>query len=113
MQQDKRPLFTLTVEEYKELNKTIQIDRSYLIQAPEPTNKEQRDIVFIDEARVITGYKLSTIYSKVSRREIPVLSTGRPLTFSREELTNWIKAGRPSVAEMMAELFVNEQNKKK
>lgn len=113
MQQDKRPLFTLTVEEYKELNKTIQIDRSYIIQAPEPTNKEQRDIVFIDEARVITGYKRSTIYSKVSRREIPTLSTGRPLTFSREELTNWIKSGRPSIAEMMANIFINDQKTKK
>ena len=113
MHQDKRPLFTLTVEEYIELNKTIQLDRSYIIQPPEPVEREQSDIIYFDEAQNLAGYKASTMYSKVSRREIPVLSTGRPLTFSREELTNWIKAGRPSVAEMMAELFVNEQNKKR
>ena len=110
---ENRLLFSLTVEEFKELSKTINIDRSYIVQAPERVEKELRDIVFIDEARVITGYKLSTIYSKVSRREIPTLSTGRPLTFSREELTNWIKSGRPSIAEMMANIFINDQKTKK
>lgn len=102
MLDEKRPLYTLTVEEFKELSKMINIDRSCIVQAAECVEKELRDIVFIDEARVITGYKLSTIYTKVSRREIPTLLKGRPLTFSREELTNWIKAGRPTIAEMKA-----------
>ncbi len=107
-----RPLFTLTVEEFVELNKTIAVDNSYLYQAPQHPETESTDIVFIDKAMVVTGYKASTIYSKVSRREMPVISSGRPLTFSREELIEWMKKGRPTVAEMMADAFINNPNKK-
>lgn len=113
MQQDERPLFSLTVDEFKELSKTIAVDCSYLIQPPAPEEKEPRDIIFIDEVMVLTGYKDSTIYSKVSRKEIPVVSYGRPLTFSKAEILTWMKSGKPTVAEMMAEELMNEQKNKK
>ena len=113
MLDEKRHLYTLTIEEFKELSKIIAIDISYLIQPPAPIEKEPRDVIFIDEVKVLTGYKESTIYSKVSRREMPVISYGRPLTFSKEETLNWMKAGKPTVAEMMAAVLMNEQKYKK
>ncbi|MDB3907803.1 hypothetical protein N9355_10065 [Crocinitomicaceae bacterium] len=113
MLDEKRPLYTLTIEEFKELSKIIAVDISYLIQPPTPEEREPRDVIFIDEVMVLTGYKESTIYSKVSRREMPVISYGRPLTFSKEEILNWMKSGKPTVAEMMAEVLMNEQKNKK
>ena len=53
----------------------------------------------------LTGYKASTIYSKVCRGEIPTISTGRPLTFSKNEILQWMKSGRPSLTEMKANLL--------
>jgi predicted DNA-binding transcriptional regulator AlpA len=92
---------------------TIAVDCSYLIQPPARVEQEPRDVIFIDEVIVLTGYKESTIYSKVSRREIPVLSYGRPLTFSKAEILNWMKTGKPTVSEMMAEVLMNEPKKKR
>jgi predicted DNA-binding transcriptional regulator AlpA len=113
MQQDERPLFTLTVEEFRELSTTIAVDNSFLYKASEPNKKEQSDIIYLDEVIQLTGYKESTVYTKVCRKEIPVISTGRPLAFSREEIIQWMKDGRPTVAEIIAKEFSNLKNKKR
>lgn len=111
---EKRPLYTLTVGEFRELNKVIAFDVSHLIQPPVPIEKAESDILFIDEITQLTGYKESTVYTKVCRREIPVMSYGRPLTFSKKEILNWMKSGKPTVAEMKAkELMNNSQNGKR
>jgi predicted DNA-binding transcriptional regulator AlpA len=112
MHKDVRPLYTLTVEEFKELSKTIALDHSYLLKPDETVQEPKSDIIYLDEVIRLTGYKESTVYSKVCRKEIPVISTGRPLAFSREEILQWMKDGRPTVAEMLAIEF-NLKNKKK
>ena len=53
-------------------------------------------------AKTSTNLKLKSIYSKVSRLEMPALTRGRPLMFSRSELEKWMKNGKPSVPETMA-----------
>ncbi len=113
MHKDVRPLYTLTVEEFKELSKTIALDHSYLLKPDETVQEPKSDIIYLDEVIRLTGYKESTVYSKVCRKEIPVISTGRPLAFSREEILQWMKDGRPTVAEMLAIEFTNLKNKKK
>lgn len=113
MQEDKRPLFTLTVEEFMELNKTIKVDRDYIERPPVKTEVSKPDIIYSDEAAEITNYTKSTLYSKVNRGEIPYLSGGKPLTFSRAQLQDWMHKGRPTVAEIMAEEFNKLKNKKK
>lgn len=113
MLDEKRHLYTLTIEEFKELSKIIAADVSHLIQPTTPEEKEPKDVIFIDELIALTGYKESTIYSKVSRREIPVMSYGRPLTFSKQEILDWMKSGKPTVAEMLASALMNEQKNKK
>lgn len=113
MHKDLRPLYTLTVDEFKELSKTIAIDYRYLIKPDENVQEPKSDIIYLDEVIRLTGYKESTVYSKVCRKEIPVISTGRPLAFSREEILKWMMDGRPTVSEMIAKEFMNLKNKKK
>jgi hypothetical protein len=64
----------------------------------EPTELE--DTIGMEDARKITGLKEKSIYSKVCRLEIPTITRGRPLMFSRAELQLWMKIGRPTVVEM-------------
>jgi excisionase family DNA binding protein len=45
----------------------------------------------IDLAIEITGYSKSTIYNKVSKKELPVHRNGK-LYFSRNELVEWMKS---------------------
>jgi hypothetical protein len=51
------------------------------------------------EPETVTG----TVYNKINRQEMPVLSRGQPLTFSRKDLQHWIRNGRPTLAEMKVE----------
>jgi predicted DNA-binding transcriptional regulator AlpA len=62
--------------------------------------QEPDDTIGIDEAAKVTGLKEKSIYSKVSRLQIPSLTRGRPLMFSRSELQLWMRIGRPTIAEM-------------
>ncbi|MFN6039976.1 MAG: hypothetical protein ACK452_16020 [Bacteroidota bacterium] len=60
----------------------------------------QDDTIGIEEAVKVTGLKEKSIYSKVSRLQIPSITRGRPLLFSRAELQLWMKLGRPTIAEL-------------
>jgi predicted DNA-binding transcriptional regulator AlpA len=102
MQGDNRPLYSLTVEEFRELSRMIAEDNIILLSPSEPKEKTQSDILYLEDVKQLTGYKDSTVYSKVCRKEIPVISSGRPLSFSRAEITQWIIDGRPTIAEMKA-----------
>ncbi|WP_299244117.1 helix-turn-helix domain-containing protein [uncultured Aquimarina sp.] len=95
-----KPLYTLTVGEYMELNRTIfkqQLQELLSNQGELVPQTTERDIIFIDEACELTGYSKPTMYSKISRLEIPVLSKGKPLTFSKQGLIEWIHQGKPNV----------------
>lgn len=96
-----KPLYTLTIEEFTELNRQIvrqQLQEFHFFLGT-PKQKPDQDIIFIEEACELTGYSKPTMYSKISRYEIPVLSRGKPLTFSKEELIQWIRDGKPGVME--------------
>ena len=104
-----KPLYTLTVEEYIDLNKKIfseEADRIINIKLDQlKFNKSDDDVIFIDEAVELTGYKKSSIYSKVCKFEIPVLSRLRPLTFSKKALLQWITDGKPNVISLNAKAY--------
>jgi predicted DNA-binding transcriptional regulator AlpA len=102
-----KPLYTLTIAEFLELTRkavTEQAEKLLSInkERTSPDKTDKPDIIFIDEVRELTGLKKSTIYSKVSRFEIPVISRRKPLTFSRTDILQWIKDGKPTVAETAA-----------
>ena len=56
---------------------------------------EQPDqLLTIHEAAEFLKLTVPTMYSKVAKGEIPVMKRSKRLYFSKQELTDWIKAGR-------------------
>jgi excisionase family DNA binding protein len=47
----------------------------------------------IHEASAVLNLSVPTIYSKVSKRELPVMKRGKKLYFSNKELAAYLKAG--------------------
>jgi excisionase family DNA binding protein len=113
MKNDKRPLFTLTVEEFVELNQSMKTETYNSSMNSQRNERDKPDIIYVDEVVALTGYTRKTIYTKVSRSEMPVISSGRPLTFSRKQLNEWMAKGRPSIAEMIADDYMNNKNQRK
>ena len=113
MIENSRNVFTLTVDEFKEVSKSVLMDFIDLLkQQVHKEDKESIDVLSIDDVSKITGYKLSTIYTKISRKEMPVLSNRRPLLFSRNAILKWIKSGRPSESERIANEFIINKKKR-
>ncbi len=101
MSNELKPLYALTVEEFTELNRQIvkrEVQDALLHQGQSKPRADQ-DIIFMDEACELVGYTKPTMYSKISRYEIPVLSRGKPLTFSKKALIQWIHEGKPNVVD--------------
>ena len=105
MDQDK-PLYTLTVGEFKSLLKnTIQEE---LTEAVHYVSTEERaEVIYINEVINLTGLKKATIYTKVSKMEMPVLSRNRPLSFLRTDIVEWMENGRPNHLEVLATKHLN------
>ena len=113
MIENSRNVFTLTVEEFKEVSKLVLADLIDLLkQKVQIEDKESNDIISIHDVSIMTGYKLSTIYTKLSRKEMPVLSSRRPLLFSKNAISEWINSGRPSESERIANEFKINKKKK-
>ncbi|MDX2359559.1 MAG: helix-turn-helix domain-containing protein [Crocinitomicaceae bacterium] len=99
-----KPLYTLTVEEYKEVTRGLFCELVKELKNDSERNKVDskpvEDIIFLEEAARMTGYRKSTIYSKVCRFEIPVFSKGKPLMFSRKAILEWLESGKPSIIDV-------------
>ena len=106
-----KPIYSLTVGEYLELNKKIFANEADRIinnyQNKQGGHNSTKDIIFIDEVKKLTSYKKSTIYSKVCRFEMPVISKRRPLTFSRKDIIDWLKEGKPNVIDQEAKDYLS------
>jgi len=61
----------------------------------EKTN--QRRLVKIEDAEIITGYKKKYIYYLTHHNSIPFHKVGHSIRFDPDELDAWMRAGRPSV----------------
>lgn len=112
MSKNEDHLFTLTVEEYKELNRKIfqELGNDLLSKVnsdKEPQVKEN-DTIFVKEVMELTGYKAATVYSKVCRYEMPVVSRRKPLTFSKKAIMKWMESGKPNLIEMGSTNYLNQ-----
>ena len=58
----------------------------------------QDELLSISQAAKFLNLSVPTLYSKVSRKEIPVNKQGKRLYFYKAELAQWIKAGRKKTA---------------
>ncbi|GGB64698.1 hypothetical protein GCM10007424_00750 [Flavobacterium suaedae] len=66
----------------------------------EPHSEEE--LLTITEAAKFLNLSVATLYSKVSRNEIPVCKKGKRLYFLKSELTAWIQSGKiPTNEEIM------------
>ena len=111
-EQNSKPLCSLTIGEYIALNKKIFSEEAekLLQERPGENSKEAPgDIIFIDDVIQLTGYRKSTLYAKVSRCEIPVLSRRKPLTFSQKAILQWLKEGKPDVPDQEANTYLNRK----
>lgn len=65
-----------------------------IIERISPTEENQNELLNIQEASKLLNLSVSTIYSKVCKREIPVNKQGKRFFFFRHELMQLIKSGR-------------------
>ena len=79
----------------------------------EPTDHPEQ-LLSIQQAAEFLSLSVPTLYSKVSKSELPVMKRGKRLYFSRTELMEYIKEGRKkSNAEIEAEAEAYLTDKKK
>lgn len=111
-----KPLFSLTIGEFIDLSKKVYLEESKNIinnlQNNSISEKLESDIIFIDEVSQLTNYKKTTIYSKVCRFEMPILSRRKPLTFSRQAIIDWIKSGKPNTIDQEADDYFNSKRRR-
>ena len=78
----------------------------------QPT-QPQEELLTIQQASELLNLSVPTLYSKVSKGELPVMKRSKRLYFSRTELIEYLKAGkRKSSAEIEAEADAYLSNKK-
>lgn len=83
----------ITSDDIRDVIQT-ELERFFYSFNPSIAPKNLEEIGGIDLAISVTGLARATIYSKVSRREIPHSKRGKRLYFSRSELIQWIAAGK-------------------
>ncbi len=57
-------------------------------------NQVNSELITIKQAAEFLSLSVPTIYSKVSKGELPFMKVSKRLYFSREDLTSYIKSGR-------------------
>lgn len=84
------------------------------VQNNNPTTDQPEQLLTIQEAAEFLSLTVPTIYSKVSKGELPVMKRSKRLYFSRTELLEYLKDGRKkSNAEIEAEAKAYLLNNKK
>jgi len=92
---DKTVLISLPIEDLQ----TVIIDcvnsclRNNKQESKPPTDQPEQ-LLTIQQAAEFLSLTVPTIYSKVSKREIPVMKRSNRLYFSRTELIEYLKEGR-------------------
>lgn len=99
---------TMLTKEVSELKRLI-IQK----QDKQPTEPAER-LLTVQEAAEFLSLSVPTIYSKVSRKELPVMKRSKRLYFSNLDLMEYLKEGRNKTnAEIQAEAEAYLSNNKK
>lgn len=61
---------------------------------PPKSQEKNKDLLTVEDAAKFLSLTTPTIYSKVSKGELPFMKRSKRLYFSREELTSYIKGGK-------------------
>lgn len=99
----------------KMLTKEVSELKRLLIEKQEhPPTEQPEQLLTIQEAAEFLSLAVPTMYSKVSKGELPVMKQGKRLYFSSTELMEYIKEGRKkSNAEIEQEAEAYLSNNKK
>ena len=79
-----------------------------------PTSELPENPIPIQESAQLLGLTVPTMYSKVSKGEVPVTKRGKRLYFFRSELLSYLKEGRKktnSEIEAEAEAYLSKAKK--
>lgn len=68
--------------------------KDLLLKSKPAQSPETSDLLTVGQAATFLSLSVPTIYTKVSRKEIPVNKRGKRLYFSKQELYVWIKLGK-------------------
>jgi len=71
-----------------------ELKRLFLKTSEQISTTSSEQLLTVQEAAKFLNLTVPTIYSKVSKGELPVMKRSKRLYFSREELTNYVKQGR-------------------
>jgi excisionase family DNA binding protein len=83
-------------------------------QRTEQPQPETDQLLTIQQVADFLSLSVPTIYGLVSKAEIPCMKRGKRLYFSKDEIKNWIKAGRKkTLAELDSEADDYLLNQKK
>lgn len=90
-----------------------EVQSEYHLIKVEPTDQLER-LLTITEASEFLNLTVPTIYSKVSKGELPVMKRSKRLYFSRSELLEYLKQGRKksfTEIEQEAEAYLSNNKK--
>ena len=91
-----------------------QLKELLLSSKKQPTTEKTEKFLTVKEVSEFLNLAVPTIYSKVSRNEIPYYKKGKRLYFSRAEIMDYLKEGRSkSNEEIQADADVFLSNNKK
>jgi excisionase family DNA binding protein len=77
------------------------------------SDEPQEKLLSVQEAAEFLHLTVPTVYSKVSRGELPVMKRSKRLYFSRDELVNYVKEGRrKTIAEIEKQELSDLMSKK-
>ena len=96
--------------------KLEKIEELLLEKREQETNEQSETFLNIQEAAKFLNLTVPTVYSKVSKRELPCMKRGKKLYFSSLSLTQYIKEGRKKSndeIEADAESFLKNKGGKK
>lgn len=92
-------------------HKLSNIERLLLQRGNETSDTNQ--LLTIKQAGELLNLSVATLYGYVQRAEIPVCKRGKRLYFSKQELTDWIRAGRKQTKQEIAEQATSKLGKRK
>lgn len=80
------------------MNKLLEIESLLLDikhqRHPEVIKEEKEQFLTVKQAAEFLGLSTATVYTKVSKQQLPVMKRGNRLYFSEEELIQYLKDGR-------------------
>ena len=103
----------LSVPEIRQLFRQ-ELETYFSNKVEERTQPEADQLLTIQQVADFLSLSVPTIYGLVSKAEIPCMKRGKRLYFSKDEIKNWIKAGRKkTLAELDSEADAYLLNQKK